>query len=108
MASPHWVSGISTLGPSQRDRERGVLRVGSFRHGRFRIAFSAVRGPHGKVLIEFPCRGGRPLAWPEDAPTRQVVVEHLVEALRDRGELSSPPPLPGTSHLPTNRTEVRP
>lgn len=104
MASPLWISGISTLGPSKRDRERGVLRVGSFRHGRFRIAFTALRGRDGKVSIEFPCRGGRPLAWPENEPTRQAVVEHLVEALRSRGEL--PPDAPNRIDRSDFRTNV--
>jgi hypothetical protein len=102
VASPLWVSGISTREPCQRDRERGVIRVGSFRHGRFRIAFTALRGPWGKVLIDFPCRGGRPLAWPEDEPTRQAVTEHLVEALRSRGELPSEPPRADRSQARTN------
>jgi hypothetical protein len=103
VASPHWVSGISTLEPCQRDRERGVIRVGSFRHGRFRIAFTALRGRDGKVSIEFPCRGGRPLAWPEDEPTRQAVTEHLIEALQWRGDLPPAPPRKiDRSDLPTN------
>ena len=87
MTSFPWISRVSSREPSQRNRERGVVLFGSFRHGLFRIAFTACRAPDACVSIQFPCRGGRPLAWPHDEPSRQLIVEHLIRALRAKGKL---------------------
>jgi hypothetical protein len=92
-----WVSRVSTSEPCQRDRARGVVLVGSFRHGLLRIAFTAFRSASG-VTINFPCRGSRPLAWPADEPARAAVVGKLIEILRAKGKL---PPSP---HSRTTRT----
>jgi hypothetical protein len=94
-----WISRVTASPPCQRDRARGVVLVGSFRHGLFRIAFTAYRSPSG-IKIDFPCRAGRPLASPVDEPARAVVVERLIEILREKGKL------PAGSHSPTNGTSA--
>ena len=85
-ASWPWVTRVSTREPSERDRARGVIVLGSFRHGLFRIAFTVFGGARGPS-IDFPCRSGRPLAWPVDEVARQIVVGRLIEILREKGRL---------------------
>jgi hypothetical protein len=93
-----WISRVTALPPSLKDRARGAICVGSFRHGLFRIAFTAYRSPSKGYSFDFPSRAGRPLAWPIDEPARQVVIERLIEILQEKGKL------PARSHSPTNRT----
>jgi hypothetical protein len=104
VASWPWVSRISASAPCQRDRARGVVLVGSFRHGLFRIAFTAYRAPRAGVSFDFPCRGGRPLAWPIDEPSRRVVVQKLIEILRVKGKL----PATADSRTTSTSKEGRP
>lgn len=88
MAEYPWISRVTALPPSLKDRARGAICVGSFRYGLFRIAFTAYRAPNAGVSFNFPCRGGRPLAWPIDEPSRRVVVAHLIKELRRKGRLT--------------------
>jgi hypothetical protein len=93
-----WISRVTASPPCQRDRARGVVLVGSFRHGLFRIAFTAYRSPGKGYSFDFPSRAGRPLAWPIDEPARMVVVQKLIEILKAKGRL------PATADSHTTRT----